>query len=338
MENDYAAALGKLHSKQLELEKRLSSTGLRNAWGEVTASISSESQVAKDSSANLSTLLARVQTTNLEAKRRRKHIKESLKSSTEQHDAYKVAVEGLRRKYEKRVTEYVELMDEQEGTTQAGGTAKEKESWPPHHWNGSDSSGRGRADSDGSTSTAPLSPIPSVPLHTAPKHFISGATSSGAVTPAYPPAIAKPSVLGQFKNEKDKVLRLLENVGKGEGHHAHRGSKSLQESAKSKRDAEDADRAYRGGIFQLETLRMNREKMGRSESTAILEFSTQMGTEIKGTNDFNIRLPSFSADYFLLRVELLLAYTDNVQFKGQSCVAISENIVRRISLTHSALN
>ena len=282
VEQDYAEALAKLHSKQLEQEKKLSSGGLRNAWNEVTAALLSESHVARDSSANLARLSSTISTTNLEVKRRRKHIRESFKSSIETHESYKAAVDTLSRKYGKRVNEFIEFMVEQEETSQASGTGKEKESWPPHHW-GSDSSGRGRADSNTSSSSAPTSPPP-VPLHGAPRHFISGATSSGASTPAYPPAIAKPSVLGQFKSEKDKVIRLLENVGKGgEGHHhAKGGSKARQESARLKREAEEADRLYRSGIFQLETLRLNRDKMGRSESAAILEFADQMGTEIKG--------------------------------------------------------
>ncbi|GAA94474.1 uncharacterized protein L969DRAFT_90967 [Mixia osmundae IAM 14324] len=56
--------------------------------------------------------------------------------------------------------------------------------------------------------------------------------------------------------------------------------RSLTKSVKVKREAEEADREYRKGVFQLETLRLNRDRVLRSSHDSLTQTVRELGEEL----------------------------------------------------------
>lgn len=60
-------------------------------------------------------------------------------------------------------------------------------------------------------------------------------------------------------------------------------SASVAKGAKIKRDASDADKAYREGVFHCESLRLRREKLQQSAITSLMQFNDDLNSTLQVT-------------------------------------------------------
>ncbi|GAA5877419.1 hypothetical protein JCM1840_006095 [Sporobolomyces johnsonii] len=182
--------------------------------------------------------------------------------------------------------------------------------FPPEHWAANDSGpflmakGRNRSDSAASSKGGTSSDVES---SSSPPHahalgsppltsvFVSGATSSSGSAPsAYrdPPtgkqnvfeAIAKRDWSGE-KHRVNSIVRAVGSLAKGNDPAValgpSRGVRSRQYGGKLKREAEQADRDYRSGIFQLETLRLQKLRVQSSARESLREFVAELASTLK---------------------------------------------------------
>ncbi|GAA5901632.1 uncharacterized protein JCM6883_000345 [Sporobolomyces salmoneus] len=194
------------------------------------------------------------------------------------------------------------------------GATSDPGGWPPEHWTSASTTETGghflpaktrnRSDSSASSGKGGSSDTfdhehssYGSPPHTS--VFVSGATSSSGSAPsAYrDPPTAKQNVFEaiakrDWSNEKHRVNSIVRAVGslaKGNDPatalNPNRGVRSRQYGGKLKREAEEADRQYRASIFQLETLRLQKQRVQASARESLREFVTEMATSIKSTLD-----------------------------------------------------
>ncbi|KAK4699008.1 hypothetical protein P7C70_g7258, partial [Phenoliferia sp. Uapishka_3] len=303
IEQDYAEALLKLSYKQPdgkgkeEESKKLppgGETTWRRAWQANVKSTCDEAFVHKKVAEEFRKILADLTEFRDVKDRIIRRVKGDVRAATTEHTSYLSDVGRLRKNYERKVDE-VQAHEEAESAREDGG-------FPPGHWSDSDGgSGRGRSNSLGSAkggggdwdreSPPPLnSPPIIVPSATV---FVSGATSTGEKSNAFrdAPSSGKGNVFDaiakrDWSGEK-KSLNSIVRAIKGESSggqlkpSAVRGVKARQTSSKLKREAEQADRDYRNGIFRLETLRLQRLRLNRSASQSLQEFSGELSAKVK---------------------------------------------------------
>jgi hypothetical protein len=182
-----------------------------------------------------------------------------------------------------------------------------------------------RNRSDSSASSGKGDPLDQLEPHQysygSPPHnsvFVSGATSSSGSAPsAYrDPPTAKQNVFEaiakrDWSNEKHRVNSIVRAVGslaKGNDPAAalnpNKGARSRQYGGKLKREAEEAgecqdlcrplgvlltpvpaDRQYRASIFQLETLRLQKQRVQASARESLREFVTELALSVKSALD-----------------------------------------------------
>lgn len=219
---------------------------------------------------------------------------EDVRTAETEHTEYKATVSRLRKTYEAKVQDLRSHEEEEH--------AREKElTWPaPEHWSGSESgstSGRERRDSftgtnPSSRGTSPPPPLASPPI--APNVFVSGATSLGSASSSGyrdpPPAqrgvfdalrrrdwAAEGAKLGQ--RAVGVLAKGAEGGGGGQG--SAKGAKGREAASRLKREAEKADRDFRQGVHQLETLRLQLDRVRRSGGVSLREFSYEFSTIVK---------------------------------------------------------
>ncbi|GAA5867410.1 hypothetical protein JCM3774_002893 [Rhodotorula dairenensis] len=200
------------------------------------------------------------------------------------------------------------------GQQQTNGQERQETAWPPEHWNSTDASttaaaasaaasaatNRRRSNSAASSrpGTGSASDLESPPTTaTSPSLspvFVSGATSSSAAPPsAYrDPPTAKSSVFEAIakrdwsgdKQRVNSIVRAVGSLAKGnEISTAPRNARNRQYGGKLKRDAEQADRDYRSGIFQLETLRLQKARVQSSSRESLHELVHELASTLKTT-------------------------------------------------------
>ncbi|GAA6033406.1 hypothetical protein JCM8097_006735 [Rhodosporidiobolus ruineniae] len=188
-------------------------------------------------------------------------------------------------------------------------------SWPPEHWTGgggeeykhtlptpaylrkrSDSAASSRGGGTSAGASDADSPPHSVISPSSTPVFVSGATSSSSdpKTGPYrdPPtgkqnvfeAIAKRDWSGE-KHRVNSIVRAVGSLAKGTDPAAalgpSRGLRSRQYGGKLKREAEQADRDYRDGVFRLETLRLQKVRVQSSARESLREFVLELATTLK---------------------------------------------------------
>lgn len=79
-----------------------------------------------------------------------------------------------------------------------------------------------------------------------------------------PPSVAAPELPGASSVKRGSV----------------RHNNGVVKGAKTKRDAEEADKAYRTGVFHLETLRLRREKLQQSAITSLGQFNDELNATL----------------------------------------------------------
>lgn len=76
---------------------------------------------------------------------------------------------------------------------------------------------------------------------------------------------------------QEGTLPVAASVRRGSVRHHNNGA---VKSAKIKRDAEEADKAYRHGVFHLESLRLRREKLQQSAITSLGQFNDELNATL----------------------------------------------------------
>ncbi|BGP05626.1 hypothetical protein JCM10049v2_001432 [Rhodotorula toruloides] len=314
IEQDYVDALRKLSLKAQQGDRALDDdlqaqvpTSWRRAWLAVRNAVEDEARAHKGTADGLDRLVKTLSTLRDDRDRIRRRIREDLRSTANEHGEYKGVVQRLRKMYERKVEELQHheeaetAKDQDPAFSSKGG---KEEGWPPEHWlnheNGPVTSGRNRSDSaasskaGGSASDIDSPPSSAVSPALAPI-FVSGATSSSSAAPsAYrdPPtgkqnvfeAIAKRDWSGE-KHRVNSIVRAVGNLAKGADPATALGPsrtvRNKQYGSKLKREAEQADRDYRSGIFQLETLRLQKQRVQTSARESLKEFVNELASTFK---------------------------------------------------------
>ena len=244
----------------------------------------------------------------------RRRIKQELKTSIAEHGEYRNVLTRLQKSYERKC-EDVRNQQVHESLNSQPITS--------HHEAERQASG----STQGSTDTSPpQSPSSSALSHPTGPHIITGATSST------PNAAAPPSASGRaqdaLKASRTQINSLIQRiggnpdvpVGKSAGA-ALGGVKGF----KAKREAEEADKEYRRGVFHMETLRLQRERVGRSALASAEEFAFDLSSTMKREVWTAIGL-----FYRLIRImiDMLCAYGD---------IGVFTNGATQAALEHASL-
>ncbi|TKA53247.1 hypothetical protein B0A53_04103 [Rhodotorula sp. CCFEE 5036] len=297
-------------------------TSWREAFAAVRHAVEDEARAHRSTAEGLDRLLVRLSAFRDDRDRIRRRIKEDLRSTASEHGDYKSVVQRLRKSYERKV-EDLQHFEEAEaarleaevaavsssGTRTPSGNGQEKHevAWPPEHWLASETTAANRRRSNSAASSRPgtgnASDLESPPTTaTSPSLspvFVSGATSSSAAPPsAYrdPPtaksgvfdAIAKRDWSGD-KQRVNSIVRAVGSLAKGnESSTAPRNARNRQYGGKLKREAEQADRDYRSGIFQLETLRLQKARVQTSARDSLHELVHELASTLKTTLSKNV--------------------------------------------------
>ncbi|BGP22453.1 rho GTPase activation protein domain containing protein [Rhodotorula toruloides] len=314
IEQDYLDALKKLSLKAQQGDRALDDdlqsqvpTSWRRAWLAVRNAVEDEARAHKGTADGLDRLVKTLSTLRDDRDRIRRRIREDLRSTANEYGEYKTVVQRLRKTYERKVEElqhHEEAETARDQDPAIAGRGGKDDGWPPEHWlnpeNGPVTSGRNRSDSaasskaGGNASDIDSPPSSAVSPGLAPV-FVSGATSSSSAAPsAYrdPPtgkqnvfeAIAKRDWSGD-KHRVNSIVRAVGNLAKGADPATALGPsrtvRNKQYGSKLKREAEQADRDYRSGIFQLETLRLQKQRVQTSARESLKEFVNELASTFK---------------------------------------------------------
>ncbi|KAL8280542.1 hypothetical protein RQP46_007190 [Phenoliferia psychrophenolica] len=364
IEQEYAEALLKLSYKQPspgegkraedETPKAAAGSGettWRKAWSAAKTATTDEAVTHRNLSVDFSKITADLVSFRDDKDRMRRRVKDDVRAATTEHMSYLSEVGKLRKTYERRVEE-VQAHEEAESAREQ----QQHDQWPPGHWSDSEGSGRssggrGRSHSTASSggrdrdqSPPPIHspPLTSPPATGGPTVFISGATSSGASSNAYRDApaaggkggnvfdvISKRDWSGEKKSLNSIVRAVRDRVGEGSGQgqlkpSMGRGAKARQVSSQKKREAEQADRDYRNGIFRLETLRLQRNRLNKAAAKSLEEFAGELSSKVKQALKLSIdaRLKAgnqrvHTVQDLLPMVNLINPVADEDNFKAQ---------------------
>ncbi|BGP18844.1 hypothetical protein JCM10213_003499 [Rhodosporidiobolus nylandii] len=294
-------------------------TSWRRAWVAVRNAVEDEARAHRTTSESLAKLVADLSSFRDNRDRIRRRVKEDLRSTATEHADYKSVVSRLRKTYERKVEELqhheeAEALKEEisasagGGRSGASGSGAREEGWPPEHWtSGHEGHGhstpaslRKRSDSAASSKGAASdidSPPHSIASPTLAPVFVSGATSASSAPPSGPyrdpptgkqnvfEAIAKRDWSGE-KHRVNSIVRAVGNLAKGTDPAvalapSSRGVRSRQYGGKLKREAEQADRDYRSGIFHLETLLTQKLRVQTSARESLREFVFELASTLK---------------------------------------------------------
>ncbi|GAA5979783.1 hypothetical protein JCM11641_002692 [Rhodosporidiobolus odoratus] len=318
VEQDYVESLKKLSIKAAQGDRGLDDelhsqvpTSWRKAWLAVRNAVEDEARAHRITAEGLDRLVNNLSTFRDNRDRIRRRIREDLRSTASEHAEYKAVVVRLRKTYERRVEELqhheeAEALKEEDRPSSAkspgiAGGSKE-DGWPPEHWSRAIAGEnpaqlRKRSDSAASSRGALSddSPPHSVLSPSLAPVFVSGATSSSGAPPSGPyrdpptgkqnvfEALAKRDWSGE-KHRVNSIVRAVGSLAKGTDPAVALGpskARNRQYGSKLKREAENADREYRSGIFALETLRMQKLRVQTSARESLKEFVLELSSTLK---------------------------------------------------------
>ncbi|KAI5475958.1 Rho GTPase activation protein domain containing protein [Pseudohyphozyma bogoriensis] len=304
IELEYADQLRKLNRQQEGFERKFDEDKAKHptwraSYIAIRQTLAREAGAHQGLGERIKALSDGLTTFKEDKERMRRRIKEQLRTSVDQHVEYTHQVQRMRKTYQHKVDE-VKAQEEVES----------EPSWPPEHWQQrSESPARERRDSTASSrggggggngssagdknSERDSPPLHSPPIAHQPQVFISGATSSGTSSGGVPPS-GKTNMFDQlakrdWTGDKNRLVRVVGSLAKGvEGGggikpSAVKSGRSRQNAAhlKLRREAEQADRDYRDGIFLLETLRLQRYKTGCSAVASIRQIPQELSAMLR---------------------------------------------------------
>ena len=131
------------------------------------------------------------------------------------------------------------------------------------------------------------------------RDLITGATAANLRDPLlpFPPGGSKARVAAQdaIKTSRNQLTNLMHRLGGDDARptppqNQHNEQVTVNGSMgkvlKAKREAESADVEYRRAVYQIETLRMQRERVQKAVSTNVLELVADLGQTMKGKPRF----------------------------------------------------
>ncbi|ORY90831.1 hypothetical protein BCR35DRAFT_107786 [Leucosporidium creatinivorum] len=314
IEVEYVESLRKLVNKDPHADDRsLLPPSWRKTSSLVRAETSEETMAHSLRARELDYLVKKLTTLKDDKDRMRRRVKEDSRTTRDAHVDYIAVVERLKRNYERKVEDVqAHEREEQEREREHEKEGSGSGSWPPEHWSGSESSGKGVVDggnrprkgssasSRGDGDSPPMAhgspPLPA-PV------FVSGAGSTGTQAhSAYrdPPtgkanvfeAIAKRDWTSD-KHRINSLARAVGNLAKGGDanaggvglgggkSHPPRAVRARAAGSKLKREAEQADRDYRDGVWRLETLRLQRARVAAAARTFLIDFAGELSFALK---------------------------------------------------------
>ncbi|MBW0530792.1 hypothetical protein O181_070507 [Austropuccinia psidii MF-1] len=316
IEDEYQHQLSKLVSRQIDLDQKFESETLNDfffpqstkpAWQELTGNIQQEAQLRKNWIKRVKeNVLEPLERFKLGKERTLQRIRDELRNSIQNHKEYLNTVQRLKKNYDRKCEEVHQihtlleaaefrdkLIEDQlhqrnQNSEWEHITSRNNSNHHHHH----------PFDSIQQSNSIPssISPLTSPQLSRSSleiRPIISGATSSALRDTATPPP-ANPiqakgtDVLQALRANTNNLIQRLnsrkENKSQFPVPHAIEDAinrPSALRGAKVKREAEDADRDYRKGVFHLETLRLRKEQVIRGARRAIEDMVYEISGEAK---------------------------------------------------------
>ncbi|KAI7960053.1 hypothetical protein MJO29_005121 [Puccinia striiformis f. sp. tritici] len=368
IEDEYQQQLTRLVSRQHDIDRRLASEypdGLvipqtaRDAWQEMTANVSQEAQIRK----NWINLIKQNVIEPLERfksgrERTLTRIREELRSSISEHKEYYSTVQRLKKNYDRKceevaqfhaMSEAVEVRDKLlEEQRNAHSDWEHVSTKPQQQQQALDTPVGGSVSNPATTSPGRPSSDNSQPPRQS--VIISGATSSAlrdTITPppANPIQAKGTDVLHALRaNTNNLIHRLNSRKDNKPGTQAAMNHiddlirPTALRGVKVKREAEEADRDYRKGIFHLETLRLRKEQVIRGARRATEEMVYEISGEAKESFSYyndETRIQAVSwisicdhAQHLVMKVnpeEDMKQYTDSTMIEYEEPKVLYEN-------------
>ncbi|KAK4046435.1 hypothetical protein OIO90_006567 [Microbotryomycetes sp. JL221] len=257
--------------------------------------------------------------------RMRRRVRDDLRTTKDAHVEFLGTVDKLKRAYERKVEDVQASDRDESEREQHDKDHWPPDHWAHSDTVYSRQSHEGNRDRKGSvgaktpgvinapgagpdsTSQTPLSSSPGTSSATptpTPPVFVSGAGTSGAATTLVPKdshaggqkgvfdAIAKRDWTND-KHRINSIARAVGNLAKGESGSAGGGggvgrsgtTRSRAASTKLKRDAEQADRDYRDGVWRCETLRLQRSRVKVSARNFVIDMAGELSAMLRSILD-----------------------------------------------------
>lgn len=317
IEDEYQSQLTRLVARQHDIDRKLTQEypdghiipqTARDAWLEMNANVSQEAQIRKNwiklIKQNVIEPLERFKSSR---ERTLHRIREELRSSFNEHKDYLATVQRLKKNYDRKceevaqfhaMSEAVDLRDKEDQQRPSHTSDWEHISSKTPTLNNSANSIIENNHSSSSTqqplsSSSSSSARPSADIQNRQAVIISGATSSAlrdTVTPptANPIQAKGTDVLHALRANTNNLIQRLNSRKENKtgtpaavNHIEDIIRPTAIRAVKIKRDAEEADRDYRKGIFHLETLRLRKEQVIRGARRATEEMIYEMSGEAK---------------------------------------------------------
>ncbi|OAV90834.1 hypothetical protein PTTG_02184 [Puccinia triticina 1-1 BBBD Race 1] len=318
IEEDYHLQLTRLLARQHDADRRLDSEypsttqTARDAWQEMCANVAQEAHTRKSwirlIRQNVIEPLERFRS----AKERTLHrIRDELRSSINEHKEYLATVQRLKKNYDRKCDEVAQFHAMSEAVEVREKLIEDQRNNPHSDWEHISSSSKpspnpnpnpnppttNSLEHPASTPHTPPSGRPSTdnnPTTTSRQAvIISGATSSAlrdtlTPPPANPIQAKGTDVLHALRANTNNLIQRLnsrKDTAKGTAQAMNHIDDLIRPTAlrgvKVKREAEEADREYRKGIFHLETLRLRKEQVIRGARRATEEMVYETSAEAK---------------------------------------------------------
>ncbi|PLW30658.1 hypothetical protein PCASD_15147 [Puccinia coronata f. sp. avenae] len=369
IEDDYQTQLTRLVSRQHDLDRKLaqdSPDGLsipqtaREAWLEMNANVAQEAQIRKNwiklIKQNVVEPLERFKSSR---ERTLNRIREELRSSIHEHKEYLSTVQRLKKHYDRKCEEVAQFHAVSEAIEVRDKLLEDQRlahsDWEhvPSKTSSTSNNSTNSVDHTAGPSATPSNTSASRPSSDAPNHsrqpvIISGATSSAlrdtvTPSPANPIQAKGTDVLHALRaNTNNLIQRLNARKENKSGTAATNHIEDLRPAAlrgvKVKREAEEADRDYRKGIFHLETLRLRKEQVIRGARRATEEMVYELSGEAKESFSYyndETRIQAVSwisicdhAQHVVMKVNPdadVRQYTDSTQIEYEEPQVLYEN-------------
>lgn len=305
IEDEYQHHLFRLAARQHETDRKLAAehpAGLlipesaRIAWQEMSANLQQEAQLRKNWVKRIrEDVIEPLERFRSMKERTLNRIREELRSSISEHKEYLATVQRLKKNYDRKCEEVAQMHAMAEAAEIRDRLIEEQRQDWEHVQPRSGPSPT--LEVPASSSMSPPGPRRSIDLASPsrPPVIISGATSSALRDTATPPP-ANPlqakgtDVLQALRSNTNNLIQRLNSRKEIKTNPSFPTSNPNEEvslrpsalrGAKVRREAEDADRDYRKGIFHLETLRLRKELVIRGARRATEDMVYETAGEAK---------------------------------------------------------
>ncbi|KAH9811610.1 hypothetical protein DFH28DRAFT_931730 [Melampsora americana] len=317
IEDEFQSQLFKLALRQVDLDRKLNgelhdlgSTSAHLAWQEITTSVLQEAQLRKNWVRKIrENVIDPLEKFRSSKDRTLNRIRDDLRNSINDHKEYLATVNRLKKQYDRKCEEVNQYHSMVEAVEFRDKLIEERQTDWEHVSNGTSTTNdsqspplmTARRSTDGANHYQPGSGTQpganSTSSASRPSFIISGATSialrdTAIPVPANPLQAKGNDVLHALRNNTNNLIQRLNSrkdnkTTNGGNTNSGPDDGTIRPSAlrgvKLKREAEDADRDYRKGVFHLETLRLRKEQVIRGARRATEDMIFEASGEAKDT-------------------------------------------------------